>query len=113
MASFLVDTDVFVDHLRSAQRIPVPPLDSAYSTITRAELYAGRGTDEGRVDLLLGVFEEVPVSREIAEEAGRIRRTVGIAMPDALIAATALTNRCVLVTRNARDFSRVPGLKMH
>ncbi|MGA1253931.1 MAG: PIN domain-containing protein [Burkholderiaceae bacterium] len=29
---------------------------------------------------------------------------------DLLIAASALLNHCILVTRNHREFSRVPGL---
>jgi predicted nucleic acid-binding protein len=113
MARFLVDTDVFVDHLRATRRIPVAPQDAAYSSITRAELYAGTNADEPVIDLLLGAFEEIGVTREIAEHGGRIRRTVGITLPDALIAATAILGRSILVTRNVRPFDRVAGLDIH
>ncbi|MGH2759462.1 MAG: type II toxin-antitoxin system VapC family toxin, partial [Actinomycetota bacterium] len=70
MPRFLVDTDVLIDHLREGVRVPVPPADTAYSTITRAELYAGRDTDERVIDTLLDAFEEIPVDRRIAESAG-------------------------------------------
>lgn len=112
MARFVIDTDVFIDHLRAAHRISVPAADGGYSSITRAELYAGRNADESAIDLLLGSFEEFPVSREVAEEAGRLRRTIGIALADAVIAATALLYRSAIVTRNRRHYARVPGLKV-
>jgi tRNA(fMet)-specific endonuclease VapC len=35
-----------------------------------------------------------------------------IGATDVLIAATALTNGCTLVTRNRREFDRVPGLEV-
>jgi hypothetical protein len=38
------------------------------------------------------------------------RRETGIATPDALIAATALTHRIPLMTRNRRHFERVARL---
>lgn len=113
MARFLVDTDVFVDHLRASSRVPVAPVDAAYSTITRAELYAGRRADEAIIDLLLGAFEEIVVTREVSEEGGRLRRQHDLTLPDALVAATALLGRCVLVTRNVRQFNLVKGLKVH
>ncbi|MGH8933588.1 MAG: type II toxin-antitoxin system VapC family toxin [Egibacteraceae bacterium] len=37
---------------------------------------------------------------------------MGIATPDALIAATALVHGLTLVTRNERNFARVPGLQV-
>jgi predicted nucleic acid-binding protein len=40
------------------------------------------------------------------------RRRTGIATPDALIAATALTHRIPLMTRNRRHFDRVEGLRV-
>jgi predicted nucleic acid-binding protein len=110
---YLVDTDVFVDHLRIGRRVPVAPSDSAYSALTRAELYAGRNADEDVIDTLLSPFEEVAVDRPIAEDAGRIRRAQGLALADAVIAATAKVTRRRLVTSNTRHFQRVPSLKIH
>jgi predicted nucleic acid-binding protein len=52
------------------------------------------------------------VDRGVAERAGRIRRETGVRTPDALIAATTLEHRLTLVTRNVRDFERVPGLRI-
>ena len=43
MADLLVDTDVFVDHIRGAARIRVGPHTLSYSVVTRCELFAGRG----------------------------------------------------------------------
>ena len=110
MAEFLVDTDIFVDHLRGARRLRPGDQVVWYSVVTRAELYAGRGSDEARVGQLLSPFRELPVSREVAERAGRLRREHGLPMADALIAATALEYGLGLVTRNERDFRRVPSL---
>lgn len=113
MPRLLLDTDVLVDHLRKGERLPAVVDDAAYSTITRAELYGGRNTDERVVDLLLSAFEEVPVDRRIAEETGRIRRRVGLALGDAVIAATALLTGRALLTRNLRHFESVSGLRLY
>lgn len=113
MARVLLDTDVLIDHLIDPARSISPTIgDAAYSSITRAELYSGLGADEDVVDRLLVNFEEVPVGRAIAEEAGRIRRILRIKLPDALIAATAITTKRRLVTRNLRDYRRVKRLRL-
>lgn len=110
MADLLVDTDIFVDHLRGSRRFRPGDQVVWYSVVTRAELFAGRGTDEGPVGRLLAPFRELPVDREIAERAGRLRRDLSVPMADALIAATAVEHGLGLVTRNVRDFDRVPSL---
>jgi predicted nucleic acid-binding protein len=112
LARYLVDTDVFVDHLRNGVRVPVPPAESAYSTITRAELYAGHSVNERVVDTLLSAFEEIGVERHTSEAAGRIRRSSDVALPDAIIAATAIADRRQLVTKNLRHFRTVRGLRL-
>lgn len=111
MADVLVDTDVFIDHLRGAAEIKSRRHRLHYSVITRAELFAGNtGTD--LVTQLLAPFREISVDRAISERAGRIRRETGLRLPDALIAATAIEHRLGLASRNARDFGAVNGLRL-
>lgn len=115
MARVLLDTDVLIDHLVDPARPLSAALvsDAAYSSITRAELFSGANTDEGVIEDLLANFEEIPVDRAVAEEAGRIRRIVKIKLPDALIASTAIVTKRTLITRNVRDFRKVKRLKVH
>ena len=107
----LVDTDALVDHLRGARRFD--PAERVHvSVVTRAELCAGHATDEARVIRLLEPFVEHAIDARIAEQAGRIRRTHGLRLPDALIAATELTFDLALMTRNRRAFEAVIGLRL-
>ncbi len=112
MDEVLVDSDIFIDTLRGARGFLPGKRAVAYSSITRAELFAGRTTDEAIVRALLDPFREIPVDRKITEEAGRIRRKTLLALPDALIAATAMINSIPLVTRNRRHFGRLRGLRI-
>lgn len=107
----LVDTDVFIDHLRGTLELKAGRHRLSYSVVTRAELFAGTtGTDlAARV---LSPFREIPVDRAVAERAGRIRRENGLRLPDALIAATALEHSLGLATRNVKHFHPVRGLRI-
>lgn len=111
MADVLVDTDVFVDHLRGAVELKTGRHRLSYSVITRAELFAGSSATDV-VSRLLGPLREVGIDRAIAERAGRVRRETGIRLPDALIAATALERKLEVATRNTRDFSQVRGIRL-
>jgi predicted nucleic acid-binding protein len=111
VADILVDTDVFIDHLRGARQITPGRHRLHYSVVTRAELFAGN-TASNLVSTLLAPFREIPVDRSVAERAGRIRRESGIRLPDALIAATAVENRLGLATRNRSDFEPVRSLRL-
>jgi tRNA(fMet)-specific endonuclease VapC len=110
VADVLVDTDVLVDQLRGARRLP--PGGYRYSVVTRCELYAGRPKEEEPMRRLLATMREVLVDREIAETAGRLSRDLRIAPRDALIAATALQQGVALLTANWRHFESVPGLEL-
>jgi predicted nucleic acid-binding protein len=112
VSDLLVDTDVLVDHLRGARRFDPEGAPVSYSTITRAELFAGRASEETAVGVLLRPFSELPVDRAVAELGGRLRRQQGVAIADALIAATALVHDLALLTRNVRHFARVPDLRL-
>ena len=111
MTDLLLDTDVFIDHLRGAAEIRPAMNRLHYSVITRAELFAGN-TATNLAAQLLAPFRELPVDRAIAERAGRVAREFGLRLPDAIIAATALVSGLQLSTRNVKDFNRVRGLRL-
>jgi predicted nucleic acid-binding protein len=113
VADLLVDTDVFVDHIRGVRQLEIPVRKAlAYSVITRCELLSGRGPEEDVIQRMLAPFREIPVDRTIAERAGRLRRHLDVRTPDALIAATALEHGLWLRTRNVRHFRGIPGLRL-
>jgi len=111
VADLLVDSDVFIDHLRGAVELRPRSHLLHYSVVTRAELVAGASATQP-VTQLLAPFKEIQVDRAIAERAGRLRRDTGLRLADALIAATALEHGLALVTRNARDFAKASGLRL-
>lgn len=111
MADLLIDTDIFIDHLRGATKLVSGRHRLHYSVITRYELLAGT-VGSAFVERLLNPFRELAVDRAVAERAGRIRRESGIATPDALIAATAIEHGLALVTRNRRHFEPVKQLRL-
>jgi tRNA(fMet)-specific endonuclease VapC len=110
-AELLVDTHVLIDHLRGTRRLPADVERLGVSVVSRCELFAGADEPQ-RLRRFLWPMIELAVDSAIAELAGMTRRRTGIATPDALIAATALTHRIPLMTRNRRRFDRVEGLRV-
>ena len=111
VADLLIDTDIFIDHLRGTAAIKVARHRLHYSVITRAELFAGN-TATNLAAQLLAPFREITLDRAIAERAGRVAREFGVRLPDAVIAATALEHGLGLVTRNVKHFNTVRGLRL-
>ena len=69
------------------------------------------------VERFLLPFEIVPFDSSAAREYATIRAQLEskgqlIGPNDMLIAATARSRNAILVTRNTREFKRVPGLKL-
>jgi predicted nucleic acid-binding protein len=62
VADVLVDTDVFIDHLRGARALAARRNRLHYSVITRAELFAAN-TATDLTATLLAPFREIPVDR--------------------------------------------------
>jgi len=49
---------------------------------------------------------------DIINQTIEIRKNHKIKIPDAIVAATALVNDLILITRNTKDFKNIPGLQM-
>jgi tRNA(fMet)-specific endonuclease VapC len=63
------------------------------------------------------VYEVLPLDYASAKAAGKLRHTLEaagtpIGLVDQLIAGIALANDLTVVTRNTREFARVPGLRV-
>lgn len=126
---YLLDTNVCIRTLNgSSQRVvarlrQADPAEIRLSAVVKAELYYGarrssRVTQNLRLlQLFLAPFLSLPFDDRCAEEAGLIRAELGhagtpIGPNDLLIAATARAHDFVLVSHNAREFSRIVRLKL-
>ncbi len=85
------------------------------STITEIELFGfSKLSDQEaeQIESILGTVAIIPVDSRIARTAGFIRRNYHINIADSAIAATALFTGTTLLTRNIRDFRKIPNLSV-
>ena len=130
MSSFryLLDTNVLIDARRGREPVAgrvarLARAEAAQSAVTYGELFYGtqKSRDQGEAmriareaALLVPVL---PVGVKAAEAYGSIRAALEgegriIGSNDLWIAAHALSEGLILVTRNEREFRRVPGLQI-
>jgi predicted nucleic acid-binding protein len=114
----IIDSDVLIDYLQGLEKAK-RELDRyakrEISIISWMEVMTGADTPDEDRDCreFLSTFTIHPLSAEIASEAVEIRKEFRIRLPDAIVWATARIGGCLLVTRNARDFSpKEPGVRI-
>jgi len=123
-AGLLIDTDILIDVAHevgpAVERLEAAGAErnACTSIITRMELIVGcRNKAEFReLRIFLRRFEIVNLSADVATTAAelleRYRLSHGLLIPDALIAATALTEGMAFLTKNQRDFRFIDGLQL-
>jgi predicted nucleic acid-binding protein len=83
------------------------------------ELRAGmHPNEEQATQRLISRFLSLPLDSAVADRAGDVIRRCrsqgnSISVPDAIIAATALTHHLTLLTFNQSHFEIVAGLRLH
>jgi len=85
------------------------------SAISEIELFGfSRLTNEEaiQIDGILRTVSLIPLDSRIARLAAALRKNYGLKIADSAIAATALFTGSALLTRNVKDFKRVPELKL-
>lgn len=118
---YLLDTTFAIDVLRNQQTAVdrfeqlFSSGDTAYVTdVVVCELAMGaRPEDEPGLSAFIRAVEFVQPGPEVAIVAGQWRgqgrrRGVTLSVPDALIAATADALEATVITRNVRNFERLP-----
>lgn len=113
------DSNILIYHLNDA--LPSAARDrverwivagAAISVITRIEVlgYPQPEASQQQAAHLLTLFDEVALHEDVVRRTIALRQRLRIRTPDAIIAATAMSQNAPLVTRNHRDFSRIDGL---
>ena len=113
----LLDSDILLDFLDgfapAAEEI-ARYRQPCVSIISWMELMAGAKDpdDEETRRGFLNHFRILPLSIDVAEEAAALRRKYRLKLPDAIIWATAVTENCLFVSRNKKDFpANQPGVR--
>lgn len=117
----LLDTDILVDFLRGCSKavvyIKTHYAQIILSTIVVGELYAGIRDDEEleKLDNLVSLFRLIPVTAELARSGGLYKRDYhkshGVGLADAIISATADSQKAELKTLNIKHYPMLKGLK--
>lgn len=120
----VIDTDILIDLgngvAEAMARVKTEALTNklTISVITKLELLVGcqNQTEMRSLEQFLVQFEVIPLSTAIGNQAVNLlkqyRLSHGLLMPDALIAATALTLDCSLLSKNQRDFRFIQNSKL-
>lgn len=68
--------------------------------------------EEAQYRLFFDAAIVLPIDQDVLDEAVRLRQQRRVSLGDALVAATALVHRLVLVTHNVADFDWIEGLEV-
>jgi predicted nucleic acid-binding protein len=119
--NMLVDSNVIIDYV--SNRIPeksAKQLDIYFnsnfsvSIISKIEVL-GFNTQEFELEQLesfIQLSSIVYIDEAVADKTIEIRRMKRIKLPDAIIAATALVQNCILLSHNTTDYNKIEGLQV-
>jgi predicted nucleic acid-binding protein len=120
--NYVIDTDVLIYHLNDCLgKDGEALLEKAFlngvfiSVITRIELLSWHKhvekSTKATLELLNNITEH-SLNEEIIQTCIDLRKRFRLKVPDAIIAATALTLGAPLITNNLSDYKKVPRLKL-
>ena len=122
--SVLIDTDILIDvanGMASAiERLQLEAKDSclAISIITQMELVVGcrNKTELQYLKKFLQNYRIISIDESVSEKSVELmmnyRLSHGLLIPDALIAATAITLNIPLLSKNQKDYRFIPELNL-
>ena len=121
MAAFLIDTDVLIDISRgnseAADFVDTLPGDIFIGRVSAMELIVGARDkrDQKVIEKFISLYSIQELSDAIGMEAHQrlkqYAKAHGLTLADALIAATAIVNDLVLVSRNEKHFRSIRELR--
>ncbi len=118
---YLIDTCAVIKYLN--ETIPkagisfideILEVKSIISFVTEIELQVWEPSAKEDVDVYMDFIANssiLKIDDEIIKQTIRIRKKYKLKMPDAIIAATAITNDFTLISDNDKDYLKIYGLK--
>ncbi|MCD4664481.1 MAG: type II toxin-antitoxin system VapC family toxin [Bacteroidales bacterium] len=120
---YLIDTNVVIDYF--AELLPEKTLNKfdkliesssvCISVITKIELLGFKGLTAKERKLFnefIDLTKVLNLSDKVVEQTIKLRTEHKIKLPDAIIAATAITSGLALVTRNTKDFIKIRDIEL-
>ncbi len=83
------------------------------SVITKMEVLSFDPEKDDNYSILIDFFDESNIfelTDDVVNKTIQIRQKQKIKLPDAVIASTALINGLILISRNTKDFKKIPDL---
>ena len=120
----IVDTDILIDAGQDVREAIECLADIeqrsalAISVITQMELVVGcrNKTEQRHIERFLHRFQVLKLTEQVSDTAvGLLRQyrlSHGLAIPDALIAATAIALNQPFISKNRRDYRFISGLQL-
>ena len=119
---YLIDTNISIEYLGDV--LPSKTLNMldkilddefSVSVINNIELLGFSGItkhEEQVFDEFIHSAIVLGLNEDVIEQTIELRKHYRIKLPDAIIAATALQNDLILITRNTKDFDKIKSLKI-
>jgi hypothetical protein len=115
---FLLDSNAIIDFCSSllpvkGQKLIAKIIDNEpiISVINKIEL-SSLNDVPSPILAFLDIADIIPLDNDIVNQTIVLRKKYRLKLPDAIIAASALTNDCTVITHNIKDFSNIKGLKV-
>ena len=114
---FLIDTNVVIDVLGNVMPYDVKQrvvqMQPVVSAVTYIEALGWHQISLYQLNILQKFMDNatiIPINQPVIEMTVQIRQQKKIGLGDAIIAATAIVNNQILVTRNVSDFKSIDEL---
>ncbi len=120
----LCDTNILIEFYKNNQSITdelraIGVANLAISVVTTAELYYGAldKAELRKIQNHLALLRQFPLTTTISDKFLELLEVFALShklsLPDALIAATAMTHNLPLYTLNLKDFRYIPKLQLY
>jgi predicted nucleic acid-binding protein len=118
---YLVDTNAVIDYL--GKKLPAAGMifmngvingSPKVSVVSKIEVLGFNAPAE-HYQLLVNFMNDVTIldlTNEIVEKTIEVRKKYKTKLPDAIIAATAVVHKLVLISRNTTDFKNTEGIQV-